>query len=194
MGRGRPPRDDREAVRYVLEQRYKNPRVGYREAARRYFQANPEKLKAKLESEARRVGDKAARLGGRLPTPSELQLLKRLQWHLAVGGDAIRELLTRWERHKPSGKLEGTGADGGNGMARKTVSRRTGPKAAKAAGRLLRTSKSAAVRSVAASDLSQAAPKPRPKAKPKAKAAKPKPRPRSRPKSSTAKRPRPKKK
>jgi hypothetical protein len=96
-GPGRPEKDDEDAVRYVLQLRRENPKIGHREAARRYFKAHPEKLKAKLESEARRVGDKAARWMT-LPTPSERERLKRLEMFLIFGAQLVRELLERWEQ------------------------------------------------------------------------------------------------
>ena len=76
-GPGRPEKDDQEAISYVWRLRRENPRIGNREAARRYFQEHPEKLTAKLESEARRVGDKAGRFMT-IPTPSERERLKSL--------------------------------------------------------------------------------------------------------------------
>lgn len=100
-GRGRPEKDDEEAISYVLRLRGENFRIGYREAARRYFQENPEKLAGKkLESAARRVGDKAAR-GIRRPRQAQRE---RLRWIVLVLYTAIKdleELLERWEREAP---------------------------------------------------------------------------------------------
>jgi hypothetical protein len=97
-GRGRPPKDDEEAIQYVLAIRREHPAVGYREAARRYFKRHPKKLTAKAESEARRVGEKAARRQGRYPTATELVLLRRLGMHLGFAIQAIQQLIDRWQR------------------------------------------------------------------------------------------------
>jgi hypothetical protein len=98
-GRGRKPDKDDEAVSYVLKTRQSNPRLGYRAAALKYFQEHPNKRKkkSKPESEARRVGEKAAKLD-RIPTLSELQSLKYLHRDLVFGAELIRKLLERWEK------------------------------------------------------------------------------------------------
>ncbi|HTG33869.1 MAG TPA: hypothetical protein VLB76_13145 [Thermoanaerobaculia bacterium] len=99
-GPGRPERDDEEAIQYVWRLRRENPRIGYREAARRYFQEHPEKLKAKLESEARRVGDKAAR-SRRVPRQAQRERLRWMVLMLYTIGNELAELLKRWEREAP---------------------------------------------------------------------------------------------
>lgn len=84
-GPGAPPKDDSEAVADVRRVRLLNPRLSYREAARRYFKKHPKKLgDTKLESAARRVADKARRADGRSPGRSHLQDLELL--HLRLFG------------------------------------------------------------------------------------------------------------
>lgn len=96
-GPGRPEKDDEEAIRYVWRLRRENPRIGHREAARRYFQEHPEKLTAKLESEARRVGDKAAR-SRKLPKPRERERLRWIVFALYSAAKELDVLLDRWDR------------------------------------------------------------------------------------------------
>ena len=67
-------------------------------SARRYFQEHPEKLTAKLESEARRVGDKAGERHRGIPTQSEWNALLSLQRHLIFGIQLVNDLLGRWKK------------------------------------------------------------------------------------------------
>lgn len=100
-GPGRPETDDIEALRYVWRLRHENPRIGYREAARRYFQEHPERLgKTKLESAARRVGDKMARLR-RVPRQAQRERLRWMVLMLYSIGNELGELLKRWDREAP---------------------------------------------------------------------------------------------
>lgn len=99
-GRGRPAKDDQEAISYVIRLRRENPRIGHREAARRYFQEHPEKLTAKLESEARRVGDKAA-LRKTVPRQAQRERLRWVVFVLYTAAKEMDELLQKWEREAP---------------------------------------------------------------------------------------------
>ncbi|HEX4963566.1 MAG TPA: hypothetical protein VF173_22250 [Thermoanaerobaculia bacterium] len=102
-GPGRPTKDDKEAVREVWRLRRDNPRIGYREAARRYFQEHPERLgKTTLESAARRVGGKAARWTA-IAKPSERERLRRLEDYLLMGLATVQGILKRWDKFAKRG-------------------------------------------------------------------------------------------
>jgi hypothetical protein len=102
-GPGRPPRDDDEAVEHVRHTHLLNPRIGYREAARRYFREHPDKLDVKLESAARRVADKARRADGRAPARPHLQALKMVQFRLFLLANELSGLVDRLEGQLPAG-------------------------------------------------------------------------------------------
>lgn len=109
-GPGAPPIDDSEAVEYVRHLRLVNPRIGYLEVARRYFQRHPEKLDnrdplkppTKLESAARRVADKAKRADGRLPRRSDADALALIAFRLNLLTIELHALVDRLKAQLPT--------------------------------------------------------------------------------------------
>ena len=101
--RGKPPKDDSEAISAVQSTRLFNPKIGYREAARRYFRDHPEKLgSTKLESAARRVGDKAARADGRRPRRSDADALEDTAFRLSVMAREMDAMAQRLKGELPA--------------------------------------------------------------------------------------------
>lgn len=103
-GPGRPPLDDAEAVKYVLDKRLVNPRLSYRRAACLYFLNNEEKLgDTKLESAARRVADKAMREDGRRPRRGDADTLELIAFRLRFLTADIQVLADRLKGELPAG-------------------------------------------------------------------------------------------
>lgn len=108
-GPGRPRKDDHEAVEAVQSTRFTNSRIGYREAARRYFRENPEKLGGvKLESAARRVADKAMEADGRRPNRSYLEHMESIVFRLNIVAMDLHRLAQRLKGELPADGNSGT--------------------------------------------------------------------------------------